>query len=122
VLTLSCAPAWELTGEGDTLDTAVADLREALGLVAEFGAPGELTLMVDMAGCLRCPPCGERITRASGREPDSRSPGSPGVTTSCVILTGAAPPCRSIPAATPMEPRGILADADMTEQELQRLL
>jgi hypothetical protein len=53
VLTLSCAPAWELTGEGDTLDTAVADLREALGLVAEFGAPGELTLMVDMAGCLR---------------------------------------------------------------------
>jgi hypothetical protein len=35
---------------GDTLDTAVADLREALvGLVAEFGAPDELTLMVDVA-------------------------------------------------------------------------
>ena len=35
---------------GDTLDAAVADLREALeGLVAEFGAPDELTLMVDVA-------------------------------------------------------------------------
>ena len=38
------------SGEGDTLDTAVADLREALvGLVAEFGAPDELTLMVGVA-------------------------------------------------------------------------
>ena len=37
-------------GEGDTRETAVADLREALeGLVAEFGAPQELTLTVDVA-------------------------------------------------------------------------
>jgi predicted RNase H-like HicB family nuclease len=37
-------------GEGDTAEAAVADLREALeGLIAEFGAPQELTLMVDVA-------------------------------------------------------------------------
>ena len=37
-------------GEGDTREAAVADLREALeGLIAEFGAPQELTLMVDVA-------------------------------------------------------------------------
>ena len=43
-------PGVGANGEGDTLDAAVADLREALeGLVAEFGAPDELTLMVDVA-------------------------------------------------------------------------
>jgi predicted RNase H-like HicB family nuclease len=37
-------------GEGATPEAAVADLREALeGLIAEFGAPDELTLMVDVA-------------------------------------------------------------------------
>ena len=37
-------------GEGNTAEAAVADLREALeGLVAEFGAPDELTLTVDVA-------------------------------------------------------------------------
>ena len=43
-------PGVGANGEGDTLDAAVADLREALeGLIAEFGAPDELTLMVDVA-------------------------------------------------------------------------
>ena len=37
-------------GDGDTREAAVADLREALeGLIAEFGAPQELTLTVDVA-------------------------------------------------------------------------
>src|SRR5712692_3178009 len=37
-------------GEGDTREDAVGDLREALeGLIAEFGAPQELTVMVDVA-------------------------------------------------------------------------
>jgi predicted RNase H-like HicB family nuclease len=37
-------------GEGDSPERAVADLREALaGLIAEFGAPDELTLMVEVA-------------------------------------------------------------------------
>ena len=43
-------PGVGANGEGDTLDAAVAGLREALeGLVAEFGAPDELTLVVDVA-------------------------------------------------------------------------
>lgn len=37
-------------GEGDTPEAAIADLREALtGLIAEFGVPEELTLLVDAA-------------------------------------------------------------------------
>jgi predicted RNase H-like HicB family nuclease len=37
-------------GEGDTPEAAIADLREALvGLIAEFGAPDELTLTLDVA-------------------------------------------------------------------------
>ena len=37
-------------GEGDSRDAAIADLREALiGLIAELGAPDELTLMLDVA-------------------------------------------------------------------------
>lgn len=37
-------------GDGATPEAAVADLREALaGLVAEFGAPDELTLTVNVA-------------------------------------------------------------------------
>ena len=40
-------PGVGANGEGNTLDAAVADLLE--GLVAEFGAPDELTLMVDVA-------------------------------------------------------------------------
>jgi hypothetical protein len=37
-------------GEGDSREAAIADLREALiGLIAEFGAPDELTLMLDVA-------------------------------------------------------------------------
>ena len=43
-------PGVGANGEGDTPDAAVADLREALeGLIAEFGGPDELTLMVDFA-------------------------------------------------------------------------
>jgi len=37
-------------GEGDSAESAVADLREALaGLIAEFGVPQELTLTVEVA-------------------------------------------------------------------------
>jgi hypothetical protein len=37
-------------GEGDTPEAAIADLREAVeGLIAEFGAPQELTLTVEVA-------------------------------------------------------------------------
>ncbi len=43
-------PGVGANGEGDTLEAAVADLREALeGLIAEFGVPEELTLMVDVS-------------------------------------------------------------------------
>ena len=36
-------------GEGDTVEAAIDDLREALGgLIAEFGPPDELTLDVDV--------------------------------------------------------------------------
>lgn len=37
-------------GEGDSAEAAVEDLRAALeGLLAEFGAPDELTVTVDVA-------------------------------------------------------------------------
>jgi predicted RNase H-like HicB family nuclease len=43
-------PGVGANGEGDSPSAAVADLREALtGLIAEFGVPDELTLMVDVA-------------------------------------------------------------------------
>jgi predicted RNase H-like HicB family nuclease len=43
-------PGVGANGEGDSRDAAVANLREALeGLIAEFGAPQELTLTVDVA-------------------------------------------------------------------------
>ena len=43
-------PGVGANGEGDSAQAAVADLREALtGLIAEFGPPDELTLMVDVA-------------------------------------------------------------------------
>jgi len=43
-------PSVGANGEGDTAEAAIADLREALvRLVAEFGAPDELTLTVDVA-------------------------------------------------------------------------
>ena len=43
-------PGVGANGEGDTADAAVADLREALeALIAEVGAPEELTVMVDVA-------------------------------------------------------------------------
>ena len=43
-------PGVGANGEGDTREAAIADLREALeGLIAEFGAPEELTLTVDVA-------------------------------------------------------------------------
>jgi predicted RNase H-like HicB family nuclease len=43
-------PGVGANGEGDTANAAVADLREALEpLIAEFGAPEELTVMVDVA-------------------------------------------------------------------------
>ena len=43
-------PGVGANGQGDTPEAAVADLREALaGLIAEFGAPAELTLIVDVA-------------------------------------------------------------------------
>ena len=50
VPTHSCAPVWGVNGEGDNREAAIADLREALeGLIAEFGAPQELTLTIDVA-------------------------------------------------------------------------
>ncbi len=43
-------PGVGANGEGDSPSAAIADLREALtGLIAEFGVPDELTLMVDVA-------------------------------------------------------------------------
>jgi predicted RNase H-like HicB family nuclease len=43
-------PGVGANGEGDSPDSAIADLREALaGLIAEFGVPAELTVMVDVA-------------------------------------------------------------------------
>jgi predicted RNase H-like HicB family nuclease len=43
-------PGVGANGEGGTADAAVTDLREALeALIAEFGAPDELTVMVDVA-------------------------------------------------------------------------
>lgn len=43
-------PSVGANGEGDSREAAIADLREALlGLIAEFGAPDELTLMLDVA-------------------------------------------------------------------------
>jgi predicted RNase H-like HicB family nuclease len=43
-------PGVGANGEGDSREAAVADLRKALeGLIAEFGAPQELTLTVDVA-------------------------------------------------------------------------
>ena len=43
-------PGVGANGEGATREEAVADLRDALaGLIAEFGAPEELTLTVDVA-------------------------------------------------------------------------
>jgi len=43
-------PGVGANGEGDTREAAIADLREALiGLIAEFGPPDELTLMLDVA-------------------------------------------------------------------------
>jgi hypothetical protein len=43
-------PGVGANGEGETAAAAVEDLREALsGLIAEFGAPDELTLMLDVA-------------------------------------------------------------------------
>jgi hypothetical protein len=43
-------PGVGANGEGGSPEAAVADLREALtGLIAEFGIPDELTLMVDVA-------------------------------------------------------------------------
>jgi predicted RNase H-like HicB family nuclease len=43
-------PGVGANGEGGTAEAAIADLREALeALIAEFGAPQELTLTVDVA-------------------------------------------------------------------------
>lgn len=43
-------PGVGANGEGETAEAAVQDLREALsGLIAEFGPPDELTLMLDVA-------------------------------------------------------------------------
>jgi predicted RNase H-like HicB family nuclease len=43
-------PGVGANGEGSTAEAAVADLREALeALIAEFGVPDELTVMVDVA-------------------------------------------------------------------------
>jgi predicted RNase H-like HicB family nuclease len=44
------SPGVGANGEGDSREAAIADLREALiGLIAEFGAPDELTLTLDVA-------------------------------------------------------------------------
>lgn len=43
-------PGVGANGEGDTHEAAIEDLRQALsGLIAEFGPPDELTLMLDVA-------------------------------------------------------------------------
>lgn len=43
-------PGVGANGEGDTANAAVADLREALeALITEFGAPEELTVLIDVA-------------------------------------------------------------------------
>jgi predicted RNase H-like HicB family nuclease len=43
-------PGVGANGEGDTREAAIEDLREALTvLIAEFGPPDELTLMLDVA-------------------------------------------------------------------------
>jgi predicted RNase H-like HicB family nuclease len=43
-------PGVGANGEGYSREAAIADLREALiGLIAEFGAPDELTLTLDVA-------------------------------------------------------------------------
>jgi predicted RNase H-like HicB family nuclease len=43
-------PGVGANGEGDTPEAAIEDLTEALiGLIAEFGAPDELTLTLDVA-------------------------------------------------------------------------
>lgn len=43
-------PGVGANGEGHSPAAAIADLREALtGLIAEFGVPDELTLLVDVA-------------------------------------------------------------------------
>ncbi len=43
-------PGVGANGEGTTAASAIADLREALtGLIAEFGAPEEMVLTVDVA-------------------------------------------------------------------------
>jgi predicted RNase H-like HicB family nuclease len=43
-------PGVGANGEGITRADAIADLREALGaVIAEFGAPEELTLTIDVA-------------------------------------------------------------------------
>jgi len=43
-------PGVGANGEGKTADAAIADLREAVSsLIAEFGAPAELTLRLDVA-------------------------------------------------------------------------
>jgi predicted RNase H-like HicB family nuclease len=43
-------PGVGANGEGDSREAAIAGLREALiGLIAEFGAPDELTLALDVA-------------------------------------------------------------------------
>ena len=42
-------PGVGANGEGDSRAAAITDLREALiGLIVEFGAPDELTLMLDV--------------------------------------------------------------------------
>ena len=43
-------PGVGANGEGETADAAVADLRKALeALIAEFGTPDEITVMVNVA-------------------------------------------------------------------------
>jgi predicted RNase H-like HicB family nuclease len=43
-------PGVGANGEGDSPGAAIADLREALtAVIAEFGIPDELTLLVDVA-------------------------------------------------------------------------
>jgi predicted RNase H-like HicB family nuclease len=43
-------PGVGANGEGDSPEAAIADLQEALtAVIAEFGIPDELTLLVDVA-------------------------------------------------------------------------
>jgi hypothetical protein len=54
VLSLRVPPARRCHGDGPTREAAIADLREALAAMGEFGIPDELTVTVEVASCRKC--------------------------------------------------------------------